>query len=137
MTDLAVTAANVLPSGTSPVVTDGVAGATITAGQVVYLDPTARQYFLSDSDSATAAVRQPAGIALNGASAGQPLRVQSKGDIVIGATMTAGLVYYNSKTAGGIAPLADIASGGYACTIGIAKSTTVLALGINYSGVAV
>lgn len=137
MADISITPASVLPSGTNPVTADGVAGETITAGQTVYLDSTLRQYFKSDSDSATAAVRQPVGIALNGASAGQPLRIQSKGDIVIGGTMTAGLVYYNSKTAGGICVLADIASGGYACTIGIAKSTTVLAIGINYSGVAV
>lgn len=135
MADLSVTAANVLPSGTNPVTADGVAGETITAGQAVYLDSTTRQYFKADCDSATAAVRQAAGIALNGASAGQPLRIQTKGDIVIGATMTAGLAYFLSKTAGAICVYADVASGGYAGLIGISKSTTVLSLSPNYSGV--
>lgn len=136
MADISITAANVL-QGTGSSTEDGLAGETITAGQVVYRDPTSLLYLKSDSDSATAAVRQPRGIALNGASLNQPLKIQRSGQITIGGTMTAGLVYYNSKTAGGICVLADIASGGYACTIGVAVSTTVLQLGINYSGVAV
>jgi hypothetical protein len=134
MTDLSITAASCLP-GTNAVTEDGLAGDSITAGQVVYkaADGT---YVRADSDSLTALARAGRGIALNSASAGQPLRIQIKGDITIGGTMTAGVTYYASKTAGGICPLADLTSGGYAGTVGMAKSTTVLALGFNYSGVA-
>lgn len=135
MADLSITAANVTPGSAQK--TTGTAGATITAGQVVYLDPDALTYKLADSDSATAAARSPAGIALHGASSGQPLTVLTSGRITIGATMTAGLAYYVSKTAGGICPVADIASGGYATIVGIAVSTTVLAVQFLESGVAV
>jgi len=136
MADISITPANVLP-GAGAVTEAGTAGETITAGQVVYKDPTSGLYLKSDSDSATAAVRQPRGIALNGASLNQPLVIQRSGQITIGGTMTAGLAYYNSKTAGGICVLADIASGGYSCVIGLSVSTTVLQIGITYSGVAV
>lgn len=135
MADLSVTAANCLQNSNA-VVEDGTAGATITAGQAVYLDVSTRTYLLADADHATAAARQPRGIALNGASLGQPLKIQMRGDITLGATLTPGTTYYLSNTAGGICPVADVGTGEYFCTIGIAKSATVLAIGINYSGVA-
>jgi hypothetical protein len=136
MADLTVTPASVIPGANAVIERSGTAGATITAGQVVYFDDTTGKYKLADSDGA-AALRSPRGIALNGASDGQPLAVQTKGKITIGATMTAGLAYYLSKVAGGIAPVADIASGGYATVLGIATSTTVLELNMTESGVAV
>jgi hypothetical protein len=135
MADLTITAANVVSGGGNT--RQGTAGATLTAGQAVYLDSTDGKYKLADSDSVTAAVRQPVGIALNGAASGQPVLVQYDGPVTIGATLTAGLAYYLSKTAGGICPVADIASGGYATIIGIALSTTVLDIKIHQSGVAV
>ena len=136
MVDLVITAANVIPA--SDAVTElGVAGATITAGQVVYLDSADAKYKLADADSATAAIRSPIGIALNGASNGQPLKIHKSGSIVTGATMTSGLAYYLSKTAGGIAPVADIAAGGYSVFLGITTSTTALKVNITESLVAV
>lgn len=136
MADITITAANVAASGAT-VVADCTAGATITAGQVVYLESSSNTVKLADSDSATAEVRSPYGIALNGAASGQPVKVLREGLITIGATLTAGLAYYLSKTAGGICPVADIASGGYATVLGIATSTTVLKVQILESGVAV
>lgn len=56
--------------------------------------------------------------------------------ITIGATMTAGVAYYLSDTPGGICPVADLASGEYPCIIGIAKSASLLDVGIHPSGVA-
>ncbi|MGE0845835.1 MAG: hypothetical protein AB7L41_06165 [Flavobacteriaceae bacterium] len=135
MTDISITAANVV-KGANAVTESGIAGATITAGQAVYLDSATGKYKLADSNDATAAVRQPRGIALNGASDGQPLTIQKSGDITIGATLTAGVAYYLSDTAGGICPVADVGSGEYACIIGIAESTSVLHIAISYSGVA-
>lgn len=134
MADLSITAANVVP-GADARTESGTAGATITAGQAVYLDATTNSYKLADSNGA-AALRTPVALALHGASAGQPLTVQKSGDITIGATLTGGVAYYLSDTPGGICPVADVGSGEYACIIGIAKSTTVLDINIQASGVA-
>lgn len=135
MTDISITAGNVV-QGSGAVTEAGTAGETITAGQLVYLDSTGK-YLKADADSATPAVRKPRGVALNGASLNQPLVIQKSGDITIGGTLTAGLAYYLSKTPGGLCPVADIASGGYSCVVGLAKSTTVLGINIQDSGVAV
>jgi hypothetical protein len=80
-------------------------------------------------------VRQPAGIALNGASDGQPIDIITAGDLTVNAVLTAGTVYYLSPSAGGIAPLADVLSGDDVVVIGIARSTTVLKVAIQIPGV--
>jgi hypothetical protein len=135
MADLSVTAASVLAgAGRSPEY--GVAGAAITAGQVVYRDSADNKFKLADSNSATAAVRSPYGIALHAAAANQPLAVHRRGPITIGATMTAGGIYALSETPGGIQPAADLATGEYPTVIGIATSTSVLDVDIQESGVA-
>jgi hypothetical protein len=129
--DLTITAASVIAgSGT---IERGTAGATITAGQVVY--KSAGKYQLADNDSATAAAKSPRGIALNGGSDGQPMSIMTSGSITIGATLTAGTAYYLSSTAGGICPLADVISGDNVVLLGVASSTTVLKLNITDSGV--
>lgn len=135
MADLTITAANVV-SGAGAVRESGLAGETITAGQAVYLDTSARKYMKADSNSATAAARQARGIALHAASLNQPLAVQTSGDITIGATLTAGTAYYLSDTPGGICPLADVGSGEYVCLLGLAKSASVLAIDIQFPNVA-
>lgn len=135
MADLTITAANVL-AGAGAAVSRGVAGATVTAGQSVYLDTADGKWKLADNNSATAAVRTPGGIALNGASNGQPLAVLTEGPITIGAALTAGVAYYLSDTPGGICPVADLGAGEYPTVIGIASSTTVLKVAINSAGVA-
>lgn len=134
MVDLSITAANVV-AGSNASKESGIAGEAITAGQPVYKDSTTGKYMKADSNSATAEARQPRGIALHAASANQPLAIQTSGDITIGATLTAGTAYYLSDTAGGICPVADIGSGEYVCLIGLAKSTTVIAISIQYPGV--
>lgn len=134
MADISITAANVVP-GSDAVRESGTAGATITAGQLVYLDTSDMKFKLADSNGA-AALRVPNGIALNGASNGQPLVIQKGGDITIGGTLTAGIPYFLSDTPGGLCPLPDIGTGEYSCIIGIAKSTSVLAVNIQPSGVA-
>ncbi|MDX0007827.1 hypothetical protein GOB40_13900 [Sinorhizobium meliloti] len=139
MADLVITAANVV-AGAGAKTTSGTAGAAITAGQVVYLDSTTTgKWQLSDSDAATAAARGQGanvGIALNGAANGQPLEVLTEGPITLGAVLTAGTAYYLSPTPGGIAPLADLLTGDYVTLLGLATSTSVLNLDIQYSGVA-
>lgn len=123
MADLTITAGDVVPSSTASTL-HGTAGATITAGQAVYLDTTTNTYKLCDADVAASAVC--AGIALNGASSGQPITILTDGQITIGATVTRGTAYYVSLTAGGICPVADISTGDYVSLIGIADSTTTI-----------
>lgn len=134
MTDIVITPASVVAA--SDARRDaGTAGATITAGQVVYLDSATKKYLLADNDSATAAARSPRGIALNGAALNQPLAVLRAGDITIGATVVAGTAYYLSGTPGGICPRADVTTGDDVVLIGHAKSATVLAVNIQTLGV--
>jgi hypothetical protein len=135
MADLSVTAANVVV-GTGAKIRHGTAGATIEAGEVVYLDAADSKFKLADADSATAAIRSPAGIALNGAANGQPLAICTGGPLTIGATLSVGATYYLSPTAGGIAPAADILSGDYPVILGLATSATVLNVKIQEAGVA-
>lgn len=135
MADLSITPANVVAGGSS-VTTDGTAGAAITAGQVVYRDAATGRYLLADNNSGTAAARSPAGIALNGAATGQPVEVLTRGAVTIGATLTPGVAYYLSATAGGICPVADLTTGHYPTIMGIATSASVLDVLIHESRVA-
>lgn len=134
MADLVLTAASVLASSDATI-EHGRAGAAITAGQVVALNTTTGKLVLADADGATG-IDRPRGIALNGASDGQPLAIVKAGDVTFNAVLTAGVTYYLSPTPGGIAPRADVLTGDIVSVLGVAKSTTVLALDIQYSGVA-
>lgn len=137
MADLTITAASVLATGAGAVA-HCTAGATITAGQVVYLESATNTVKLADANSGTAEARSPYGIALNGGASGQPIAVARPGSsITIGAALTAGDRYYLSATAGGIAPHADVTTGWYPTVLGIATSTTVLKFDPIESGVAV
>lgn len=133
MADISITAANVISRGQR---IDRTAGATVAAGEVVYDDTDAGNSKLADNDSATAAVRSPKGIALNGAATGQPLKVHTRGPLAVGAVLTPGVAYYLSGTPGKICPVADLASGDYPVLIGIATSASVLDVNIQESGVA-
>jgi hypothetical protein len=111
MADLTVTAASVLwTSGTK---TPGVAGATVTAGQPVYLDSVTTTLKLAQCDG-TAAEADAVGIALHAAGTGQPLVYAAQGAVInIGATTAKTTTYMVSATAGGVAPQADIITGGF------------------------
>ena len=135
MVDLTVTAASVVASGTGQGRVSGTAGEAIAAGKAVYLDPTSKKWLLADSNSATVAARSAQRIAANSASLNQPVNVFTSGLIVSGATMTANTPYYLSDTPGGICPIADVGTGEYLCQIGIARSTTLLNIDIQVTGV--
>lgn len=136
MADVSVTAANVAVVSGSTLFSDGFLGATVTAGQTVYLDSVTGTYKLGDANasSATAAV---VGIALNGGVSGQPVKVATAGTLTAGFTVTPGAVYVQSATAGGIAPVADLASGHYPVIVGIGTSATVIKLSFFAGGVAI
>lgn len=134
MADLSITAGSVVAAA-GAVKQTGTAGATITAGQIVHLDPADNKYKLADADAAGIGNITRVFIALNGASDNQPLTVLAGGNVTMNAVLTAGTAYYLSPTAGGIAPLADILSGDNVILLGVARSTTVLTFAPIVSGV--
>lgn len=132
MADLSITAASVVRvNGTTK--SDKVFGETCAAGQPVYLKEADSRWWKADNnvDAATAAI---GGITLNGGAAGQPAVVLQNGDVTIGATLAVGGTYVVSSTAGGICPIADLASTNYVSYVGYAISTTVLRLNILPTG---
>jgi len=134
MTDISITAANVV-SGSDARTVAGVAGEAITAGQALYKAAATGRWMKADADAATAEAREAKGISLNGASTGQPVNVQTSGKITIGGTLTPGIAYYLSGTAGGICPVADVGTGEYVDLIGMATTAAVLDLEFNYTAV--
>lgn len=139
MADVTVTAASVL-GGAGDKDYLGVAGEAITAGMLVYKDTTAGAttglYLKSDANAA--GKKQIDGVALNSAlAANQPLVVQRSGVYTVGGTVTVGGVYVLSATAGGIAPVADLASGLTTCIFGVGLTASTLQIAIHNSGAAV
>jgi hypothetical protein len=130
--DLSITAANVVPSNNA-VVRYATAGATIAAGQLVYLDAADLDVNnfgkakLSDANAATA-IRVVEGIAVNSASAGQRVSyVTYDPALVIAASgLTVNAVLISSATAGGIAPVADLTTGWYLHAVAVVKSATTV-----------
>jgi len=122
--DLSVTAANVVPGARAKTFV-GTAGATLTAGQLVYLDSTASTIKLADAD-ASATTSNVIGITASGASSGQPVVIITEDDdLTVGGTLSmAAPVYCLSSVAGAICPTADIGVGEYPIVVFIAKSTT-------------
>lgn len=123
--DLSITATQVL-KGSDATTNNGIAGATITAGQPLYLNASSSLALCDADGDATTSVC--VGIALHGASAGQPIHYQTGGSITLGAAaaMTVGETYLTSDTAGGIRPVADVDAGDYVSILGVASSASVL-----------
>jgi hypothetical protein len=132
MADISITAANV--AYISGGKTTGTAGVTITAGQLVYLDAATGTVKLCDSD-ASAATADCIGIALHGSLAAQPIVYQTDGTLTCGGTLVLGNVYCASVNAGGLAPVADVASPARTTIVGVATSVTVLTLRLYTSGI--
>lgn len=134
MADLSITAASVLKSGNAAAST-GIAAATITQGQAVYV-LAAGTIGLADSNASSPA-NTCAGISLNAASSGQPIQYCAlDSGFTPGATLTSGAVIYLSNTAGGLtATYADIANGSTVITVGVATSTTTMNLAPVTGGV--
>jgi hypothetical protein len=136
MTDISVTAGNVV-AGANAKKLPGTAGAAITAGQVLYRAAATGKLLPVDVDSGTAEVRVPVGIALNGASDGQPIDFVYEGDVNVGGTLVVGTIYVASDTAGGIMPAADLEAGDYVSVLGVASAANNLKMKLIVSGAAV
>lgn len=133
--DITITAANVLASSTATISKQYNFGATVTAGQAVYLDSSNEWQLLDTNAAATGnGVSDTRGIALNGGASGQPAAVVIEDTAFTpGGTLTNGSAVYGSITAGGVTH--DVpATGAYPVYLGQAKSTSQMVLKINASG---
>jgi hypothetical protein len=133
MADLALTAANVL-AGDGAIVQTAPAGSAVTAGQPIYLD-TAAGAVNPAMAAGTATQALVSGIALNSAATGQPVTYVVAGHVELGVVLTVGAIYCLSANAGKIAPAADLAHPDYVSILGVATTTSDLALAITNSGV--
>jgi hypothetical protein len=136
MADLTVTAASVLWTSGSKI--SGIAGASVTAGQALYLDSTTSTLKLAQADGTTAEAAA-VGIALHAAGTGQPLVYADQGSIInIGATTTKATTYVVSAAAGGVAPQADLVSTNKITRLGYATDAVgAFVVDIRATGVAV
>ena len=129
MAEVSITAANVVP-GSDAEFYRGLAGATVTAGMAVYLDEMTNTLKLADANLSLEAA-EVKGIALHAASSGQPLKIQTAGELTIGGTVVLSTIYIlGAGGSGGVAPAADLASGWYTSILGVASSATKLRLDI-------
>jgi hypothetical protein len=129
MAALSITAANVRSYGNRTV---GIAGGTITQGQVVRKN-TSQQIVVAVNDSAINAAA--CGIALNAASANQPVEYHTDGLLDPGATVAVGMEY-KLGTAGGIIPVGDTAGGEFGTFVGYGTTASRLLVAFVKSGVA-
>jgi len=110
-------------------------GATISAGQAVYLDAADSKYKLCDNN-ASAATATIKGVAMTpGVDGGYGYIATAGSIILVGTTMAVGETYYAGATAGEIVPDADLATGNYISRIGTGASATQLDLTIKATGI--
>lgn len=133
MADISITPANCVKVA-GATVANGIAGESITAGQAVYLKASDSKLWKADAND-TSATAEVVGIALHAAAANQPLQYQTAGQLTIGATVAAAETYILSTTAGGIAPVADLASASYLTRIGYGTTTAIIMVDIRATGV--
>jgi len=127
MSDISITPASVIPSANA-IIKSGIAGATITQGQTVYIDSSANYVLkLADADaSALSAV--VAGIASSAGAAGQRINyIESDPALTFGGTVLSGDPIYQSDVAGGLTKtFADLETGDIVTVLGVATSTTTM-----------
>lgn len=130
---LSVTDTSVVPVLTGGTFETLIAGEAITAGQVVYLKGSDSRAYKSDANDSTKNTVK--GIALNNAAAGQPVYVQTGGNVNVGGTLTVGGIYCLSNTAGGIDAFASLSSSDWIVILGYATAADNLRLMITHTGV--
>ena len=133
MADISITPSAVIPSAAAlSRRRRAIAGATIVAGDEIYLDTAASNAAkLADANGASALIRNAIGMALNSASSGQPIEyITDDDDLTIGTHgVTVNDAIIGSATPGKLAPITDLTTGWYGRICAIAKTSTK----INYS----
>jgi hypothetical protein len=135
MAALSITAANVVAS-TGAKYAQGTGGATIVQGKSVAFNGS--KWVLAQCDgTALEYGSSGVGVALNACSDGQPIDVQTEGEITIGGTVTVGAIYCLGATAGDIVPFGDLVATNYVSILGVGISATKIKLLPIVSAVAV
>ena len=135
MADLAPTAASVVAEDGAVTKSEHIAGATIAAGDWLYMDTANSNVMKLAQADGTALEATVYGMALNSASTGQPVLVARAGDVDFGCTITVAAVYILSVNAGKIAPVADLVSSSYLSIVGYGTAADNLTIAIQNSGV--
>jgi len=136
MSALTITAANVVPQTGVQYADTLPAGETLMAGMPVYSKTVSgvKGYYKATANAAgdSGVSSNAVGITASAATAGQPVTPVKSGNLAFGAILTKGKEYCVGIVAGEIVPVEDITSvGHYKSELGIASSTTVLAVAIR------
>lgn len=125
MADLSITAANVKVKSATTRTKIVQFGETMTAGQATYLKSSDQKYWKADAN-ASAEAAAASGVVLVGAAGDAYGVIVEGGAMDLGATLTVGVPYIVSTTAGGIAPASDFSgySSSYLTHLGYATSTS-------------
>lgn len=133
MANLNITSANVILVSPESIQV-ATAAVALTAGEAVILDLSTNpgQWRLPSASNMND--YNVTGICLDNAFPGQPgVAAISAGSLSFGPILTKGEVYVLSKNAGKICPAGDRLTGQYTCIVGVAISTSVMALVLNNS----
>lgn len=95
-----------VPTGSSDTDIDGIAGTTITSGQVVYLSDgsgalTAGRWYPAKADNAYSSTTPEIGFAVNDIASGVSGSIRLIGRMTAGLSVTVGLLYYISSSSAG------------------------------------
>ena len=101
------------------------AGATITAGQAVYIAQADRRLYLADANL-TALTAAGVGVATTGGTAGQTVEYVDRGQIVLGVAVPIGVPYVVSANPGGIAVVSDLVAGWFTTLLGVGAGGQIL-----------
>jgi hypothetical protein len=135
MAAISITPADVIAVDGAVSKQECVAGATIAAGEWLYMDTAASNVMKLAQADGTVLEATVYGMALNGAVAGQPVIVAMSGDVAVGAVLTVAMAYILSATAGKMDPVADLASSSYLSIVGFGTTTTNFRFHIKNSGI--
>lgn len=136
MADLSQTRANV-KLGQSANARSRTAGESISQGMPYYISTSDNLAYQCDANDGVAKA-EAAGIAMTPASANGLFWGVEDRDVLIdlGATLAVGTVYAVSATKGAVAPIADITTGQFPTTLGVATTTALLKFNPQPAGVA-
>lgn len=136
MADVTITSVATPLAGALNAFAWGTAGSAIALGDFVYRD-SADSYKLKPADTTSAAKAAVAGIALNAAASGEPVRIQTAGRITLGASLSVGMVYVLSGTsgAGNMCPVTDLDNTEYLTLLGACSASATLDLKLWASGI--
>jgi len=132
MADLTQTAANVGIGSDTEFIRVQV-GEAVTQGQPGYRGAS-NKWFQTDANLSAAAAAAE-GIFMTPAATDGYAIVAVGGDVNVGATLAVGETYVVSRTKGKICPVGDLTTGDYVTHLGVAKSTSLMPLNPQASGV--